>query len=88
MKVLMLVLIAVFYYSSFTVAIGYLQVASGPDSTCAIKEDKTIACWGDLMYTSPTSIPGGNANFTQIVSGGGASAGGSYMCALRQDSSA
>jgi len=56
----------------------YLQVATGPDSTCTIK-DKNIACWGGLMYISPTSIPGGNSNFTQIVSGGGASVGGSYM---------
>jgi alpha-tubulin suppressor-like RCC1 family protein len=59
------------------------HVSAGGDSTCAIRKDGTVACWGEGMdgnKTLPQQI-GGLTNVTQL------SLGVDHACALRQGGS-
>ena len=58
---------------------SYTAVSAGTDHNCAIREDKTLACWGESPTEEKvglTNAPGGH--FTAI------SAGGSHTCAIRE----
>lgn len=56
---------------------GSGQVAAGGSHTCAIRDDGTLACWGDDSAGQLDGVPSGT--FRSL------SAGGTHTCAIRTD---
>src|SRR6478735_7213796 len=56
---------------------GTGQVAAGGSQTCAIRDDGTLACWGDDSAGQLDEVPSGT--FRSL------SAGGAHTCAIRTD---
>ena len=76
---------------SFSLAVSHLdsfirksaRISLGSDHSCAIKEDRTMACWGNSSdnRTSPLSSPQIDANDRFLAVG----AGGAHNCAIKID---
>ncbi len=56
----------------------FTQVSAGSMHTCALKNDGTVACWGDNMLGQSTPPP---SLFTQVS----ASSGGWHTCGVKTD---
>jgi len=63
--------------SSASPSPGSGQVAAGGSHTCAIRDDGTLACWGDDSAGQLDEVPSGT--FRSL------SAGGTHTCAIRTD---
>ena len=57
----------------------FTQISAGGISTCGLRADGAVTCWGDNSYGESAPAPGA---FTQI------SAGGIHACGLRADGTA
>jgi hypothetical protein len=57
-----------------------LQVDAGLGHTCVLKDNGSLACWGD-NYFGQSTVPAPNSGFTQV------GAGGYHTCGLKNDGS-
>ena len=92
------------YGSDYLTGVGSIVTSTTNDrSTCALKSDGTVWCWGDnssgqggVGDTSGRNVPvevlnADGSNFltgvTSIAMGGGSSGGNAHVCALKSDGS-